>query len=64
MMLFVLFLGFSMHTSIDLEDDVLAVAREMARMQNVMIGVGISRLMHDEVYGYLTLPKSSQVKSS
>jgi hypothetical protein len=40
-------MGFFMHTTIDLEDDVLAAARELARMQNVATGRVISRLMRE-----------------
>ena len=46
-----------MRTTIDLEDDVLAAARELARMQNVAIGRVISRLMREALSGHPSLIK-------
>jgi hypothetical protein len=45
MMTLIEVMEFFMRTTIDLENGVLAAARELARMQNVAIGRVISRLM-------------------
>lgn len=52
-----------MRTTIDLEDDVLAAAREIARMQNVAIGRVISRLMREALSGNSTASKSSEAET-
>lgn len=40
-----------MRTTIDIEDDVLAAARELARQQNVSAGQVVSRLLRDALAG-------------
>lgn len=40
-----------MRTTVDLEDDVLAAAKEIARIQNVAVGRVISRLMREALMG-------------
>ena len=40
-----------MRTTIDIEDDVLAAARELARMQNVSAGQVVSRLLRNALAG-------------
>ncbi len=52
-----------MRTTIDLEDDVLAAAREMARMQNVAIGRVVSRLMREALSGHPTFTKASEAET-
>ncbi|WAR46595.1 hypothetical protein [Methylomonas rapida] len=44
-----------MRTTVDLEDDVLAAAKELARMQNVAVGRVISRLMREALSGQSSL---------
>lgn len=44
-----------MRTTVDLEDDVLAAAKELARMQNVAVGRVISRLMREALSGQHSL---------
>ncbi len=41
-----------MRTTVDIEDDVLAAAKELARMQHVSAGQVISRLMREALSGY------------
>lgn len=41
-----------MRTTIDIEDDVLAAAKELARMQNVSAGQVVSRLMREALAGH------------
>jgi hypothetical protein len=41
-----------LRTTVDLEDDVLAAAKELARMQNVAVGRVISRLMREALSGH------------
>ena len=40
-----------MRTTIDIEDDVLAAAKELARLQNVSAGLIVSRLMRQALAG-------------
>ena len=40
-----------MRTTLDIENDVLAAARELARQQNVAVGKVISRLVRDALSG-------------
>ncbi|MBS4095339.1 MAG: hypothetical protein KGZ83_00700 [Sulfuricella sp.] len=40
-----------MRTTIDIEDDILAVAKEMARLQHVSAGQIVSRLMREALTG-------------
>lgn len=40
-----------MRTTIDIEDDVLAAAKELARLQNVSAGQIVSRLMRNALAG-------------
>lgn len=47
-----------MRTTVDLEDDVLAAAKELARMQNVAVGRVISRLMREALSGRYGLSES------
>jgi hypothetical protein len=41
-----------MRTTIDIEDDVLAAAKELARSQNVSAGCIVSRLMRNALAGH------------
>lgn len=41
-----------MRTTIDIEDDVLAAAKELARIQNVSAGRVVSRLMREALAGH------------
>ena len=47
-----------MRTTIDIEDDVLAAVKELARMQNVGIGRVISRLVREALSGQADKAKS------
>ena len=40
-----------MRTTLDIENDVLAAARELARQQNVAVGTVISRLVREALSG-------------
>ncbi|OQW71709.1 MAG: hypothetical protein BVN35_15340 [Proteobacteria bacterium ST_bin11] len=40
-----------MRTTVDLDEDVLAAAKELARIQNVAVGRVISRLMREALIG-------------
>lgn len=40
-----------MRTTIDIEDDVLAAAKELARLQNVSAGYIVSKLLRDALAG-------------
>jgi len=40
-----------MRTTIDIEDDVLAASKELARLQNVSVGQVISKLLRDALAG-------------
>lgn len=40
-----------MRTTLDIEDDVLSAAREIARQRNVSAGAVISRLLRDALQG-------------
>jgi hypothetical protein len=40
-----------MRTTIDIEDDVLAAAKELARLQNVSAGQVVSRLLREALVG-------------
>jgi Arc/MetJ family transcription regulator len=44
--------GGIMRTTIDIEDDVLAAARELARLQNVSAGYVVSKLMREALSGH------------
>ena len=41
-----------MRTTIDIEDDVLAAAKELARAQNVSVGYIVSKLVREALAGY------------
>lgn len=41
-----------MRTTMDIEDDVLAAAKELARLQNVSAGQVVSRLMREALAGH------------
>ncbi len=41
-----------MRTTIDIEDDVLAAAKELARLQNVSAGCIVSKLMREALSGH------------
>lgn len=49
-----------MRTTLDIEDDVLAVAKELARMQHISAGRVISRLMREALSGYQPLVSATQ----
>lgn len=40
-----------MRTTLDIEDDVLAIAKELARAENLAVGKVISRLVRDALTG-------------
>lgn len=40
-----------MRTTIDIEDDVLAAAKELARIQNISAGQVVSKLLRDALAG-------------
>ena len=44
-------------TTIDIEDDVLAAAKELARMQNVSAGQVVSRLLRNALAGEAALSR-------
>lgn len=46
-----------MRTTIDIEDDVLAAAKELARLQNVSAGQMVSRLIRQALSGKLESAK-------
>ena len=48
-----------MRTTIDIEDDVLAAAKEMARRQRVSAGTVISRLLREAMSGAAGTERSS-----
>ncbi|MFA6930946.1 MAG: hypothetical protein WCT05_11515 [Lentisphaeria bacterium] len=52
-----------MRTTVDIEDDVLAAAKELARMQNVAVGRVISRLMREALSGQQRLPATTDAES-
>lgn len=41
-----------MRTTLDIEDDVLAAAKELARMQHVSAGYMVSKLMREALSGH------------
>lgn len=41
-----------MRTTIDIEDDVLAATKELARLQNVSAGYIVSKLLRDALAGH------------
>ncbi len=49
-----------MRTTIDIEDDVLAAAKELARLQNVSAGQIVSRLVRQALAGSQNAAKSAQ----
>lgn len=53
-----------MRTTIDIEDDVLAAAKELARLQNVSAGQMISRLVRQALSGPQGTSKLAHGKSS
>ncbi len=53
-----------MRTTIDIEDDVLAAAKELARLQNVSAGQIVSRLVRHALSGTQSTPKLAPGKSS
>jgi hypothetical protein len=61
-MLFIRFIGFPMRRTIDIEDDVIANVRELARKQNVIIGQVISRLMREALSGFRHLLSPARLK--
>jgi hypothetical protein len=44
--------GENMRTTIDIEDDVLVAAKELARAQNVSAGYIVSKLVREALAGY------------
>lgn len=44
-------MGYEMRTTIDIEDDVLAAAKELARMQNLSAGQVVSSLLRRALAG-------------
>ncbi|GAB1232688.1 ribbon-helix-helix domain-containing protein [Ferrigenium sp. UT4] len=44
-------MGYEMRTTIDIEDDVLAAAKELARMQNLSAGQVVSGLLRRALAG-------------
>lgn len=52
-----------MRTTVDLEDDVLAAAKELARMQKVAVGRVISRLMREGLSGHQRLAEAADAES-
>lgn len=52
-----------MRTTIDIEDDVLAAAKELARLQNVSAGRVVSRLMREALAGYQPQDRSTQAEA-
>lgn len=51
-----------MRTTINIEDDVLAAAKELARLQNVSAGRVVSRLMREALVGYQPQDWSAQTE--
>ncbi|HUW25567.1 MAG TPA: CopG family transcriptional regulator [Gallionella sp.] len=49
-----------MRTTIDIEDDVLAAAKELARLQNVSAGQVVSRLVRQALAGPQNAAKPAQ----
>lgn len=52
-----------MRTTIDIDDDVLAAAKELARLQNVSAGQVVSRLVRQALSGPQSAPKLAYGKS-
>lgn len=52
-----------MRTTIDIEDNVLAAAKELARLQNVSTGQIVSRILRDALAGepFKNQPETRQV---
>lgn len=53
-----------MRTTIDIENDVLMAAKELARLQNVSAGCIVSRLMREALAGYHAPLSSSPRQTS
>ena len=53
-----------MRTTLDIDDDVLAVAKEMARNQCVSAGRVISRLLRDTMTGHNSLKQTPQAQKA
>jgi len=49
-----------MRTTIDIEDDVLMAAKELARLQNVSAGYIVSKLMREALAGHYSQEPSGQ----
>ncbi len=49
-----------MRTTLDIEDDILAVAKEMARLQHISTDQIISKLLRDALTGYQRKDASAQ----
>jgi hypothetical protein len=47
-----------MRTTLDIEDDVLAAAKELARLQNVSAGFIVSKLVREALAGHHQAQKS------
>jgi len=53
-----------MRTTLDIDDDILAVAKEMARNQCVSAGRVISRLLRDTMTGQSSMQQSPQAQNA
>ena len=53
-----------MRTTIDIDDDVLAAAKELARLQNVSAGQIVSRLVRQALTGPQNAAKLAQGKTN
>lgn len=53
-----------MRTTLDIDDDVLAIAKEMARNQCVSAGRVISRLLRDTMTGQNSLQQTPQAQKA
>jgi len=49
-----------MRTTIDIEDDVLAAAKELARLQNVSAGYIVSKLVREALAGHQRMQASGK----
>ena len=49
-----------MRTTIDIEDDVLAAAKELARLQNVSAGYIVSKLVREALAGHQKVQSSGK----
>ncbi|MFZ4623165.1 MAG: hypothetical protein ACOYNF_02910 [Rhodoferax sp.] len=53
-----------MRTTLDIDDDILAVAKEMARTQCVSAGRVISRLLRDAMTGQSSIKQTPQAQKT